>query len=78
MEVAGGGALQVGGGCLFKLEDVALGSWLDHVARSRGFDLHLVNDPRFSYSTGCHARCVTASSSALRGERRGVNVCEFV
>eukprot|EP00884_Botryococcus_braunii_P001415 jgi/Botrbrau1/11274/Bobra.0038s0042.1 len=59
-QVAAGGALQVDGGRLFKLEDVAVGSWLDHVARSRGTALNLVHDPRFNYLSGCHARDVVS------------------
>lgn len=34
------------GGHLFKLEDVALGSWLEWAAEARGFQLHLVVDRR--------------------------------
>lgn len=56
-QVAGGAALQVGGSSLFKLEDVAVGSWLDHVAQTRGLSLNLVHDPRFSYLPGCRSRC---------------------
>lgn len=40
------------GGHLFKLEDVALGSWLEWTAARRGFTLHLVPDKRFNFE-GC-------------------------
>jgi hypothetical protein len=42
------------GGHLFKLEDIAVGSWLEWAAQRRGLRLHLAADRRFNYG-GCRA-----------------------
>ncbi|KAI3427158.1 hypothetical protein D9Q98_007095 [Chlorella vulgaris] len=53
VEVAAGTAYAASvGGHLFKLEDIAVGSWLEWAAQQRGFELHLAQDKRFNFG-GC-------------------------
>lgn len=53
-EVASGAAhASSQGGHLFKLEDIALASWVEWAAERRGFEVHLVVDKRFNYA-GCN------------------------
>ena len=58
-EIAAGAALAAGNGTLFRLEDVAVGSWVAFVAAERGWDIAYVDDRRFNYN-GCAARDIVS------------------
>lgn len=54
MEVAAGAALKPQNHRIFKLEDVAVGSWIDFVAKENRWDIQYVFDAAFNYN-GCNA-----------------------
>ena len=58
-EVAAGAALAAGNHSLFRLEDVAVGSWVAYVAAGRGWQVRYASDTRFNYN-GCAARDIVS------------------
>ena len=48
-EIAAGAAMKVSNHVVFKLEDVAVGMWVDYVAREKGWTLNLVMDKGFNF-----------------------------
>lgn len=51
-EIAAGAAVTASPNGLFKLEDIAMGSWVDLVSRERGVKVNLISNTHFNYS-GC-------------------------
>ena len=58
-EIAAGSALKASEHRIFKLEDVAVGSWVDFVARDRNWEIHYIVEAGFNYN-GCSARDVVS------------------
>ena len=76
-QIAAGGALLALGHRIFKLEDVAVGAWVEWVANSKGWTVAYAGDVRFNFH-GCQTndivshyigpeqtRCMHAASSPV-------------
>ena len=51
-EVAAGAALKASNHRIFKLEDIAMGSWVEYVAKERGWGVQYMSHAGFNY-VGC-------------------------
>lgn len=51
-EIASGAAAAASPNGMFKLEDIAMGSWVDHISRQKGIQANLLRSTRFNY-IGC-------------------------
>lgn len=51
-EVASGAALKTNNHRIFKLEDVAMGSWIEYIAKEKGWAVQYINHQGFNYG-GC-------------------------
>lgn len=51
-EVASGAALKTNNHRIFKLEDVAMGSWIEYIAKEKGWALQYVSHSGFNFM-GC-------------------------
>lgn len=54
VEIAAGAAMKVQNHTLFRLEDIAMGSWVDFVSSDRGWYIQRLKDKRFNFN-GCLA-----------------------
>lgn len=54
-EIAAGAALKPQKHQVFKLEDIAVGSWIEFVGAERGWEINYVPDPAFNYM-GCNGQ----------------------
>jgi hypothetical protein len=74
-EVAAGAAARAGNHSMFKLEDIAVGSWVAYIGKERGWRIRYVSQQGFNYA-GCNpgdvvshyirpnqARCIWAARS---------------
>lgn len=52
-EVASGAALKTNDHRIFKLEDVAMGSWIEYIAKEKGWAVRYVTHGGFNY-LGCN------------------------
>jgi hypothetical protein len=58
-EVAAGAALKTNNHRIFKLEDISMGSWIEYVAKEKGWGIQYVSYNGFDYS-GCNPHDVVS------------------
>ena len=58
-EVAAGAALKASNHRIFKLEDIAMGSWVEYVARERGWGVQYMSHTGFNFA-GCNTADVVS------------------
>ena len=59
LEIAAGAGISANNHSLFRLEDVAVGSWVDFVQHEQGWQVQLVHEPRFNFN-GCAANDIVS------------------
>lgn len=67
-EIAAGAALKAQDHQMFKLEDIAVGSWVEWVGKDRMWDIHYVADQAFNYN-GCNGQDAVSHYIKPRGMR---------
>lgn len=67
-EIAAGAAMKTNNHKIFKLEDIAVGSWIEFVAKEKKWDITYVMDNGFNYN-GCSAYDVVSHYVKPKGMR---------